>query len=152
MIAPCGETYFHRFAGRGSDGCLIIDVIHLGLLLLSPYLDSVGTSFRHGANFATGGATIRRQNESWFQTGVSPFPLDIPVEHYTQFKARTAYFYDQAKIASDVNRLPRPQDFSKALYTFDIGQIDIPADHSMIRSDNQLHNKQMIYSSLLQDT
>lgn len=27
MIAPCGETYFHRLAGRGSDGCLIIDVI-----------------------------------------------------------------------------------------------------------------------------
>lgn len=54
---------------------------HLGLLLLSPYLDSVGTSFRHGANFATGGATICRQNESWFLTGVSPFPPDIQVEH-----------------------------------------------------------------------
>lgn len=70
---------------------------HLGLPLLSPYLDSVGTNFRHGANFATGGATIRRQNESWFQTGVSPFPLDIQVEHYTQFKARTAYFYSQGR-------------------------------------------------------
>lgn len=85
-------------------------------------------------------------------------------------------------MASDVNRLPRPQDFSKALYTFDIGQNDLAAgfrtmsmeelratipdiisqfaeqirvsstDHSMIRSDNQLHNKQMIYSSLLHDT
>nr|XP_027078644.1 GDSL esterase/lipase At5g14450-like [Coffea arabica] len=98
MIAPCGETYIHRLAGRGFDGRLIIDVIaeHLALPLLSPYLDSVGTSFRHGANFATGGATIRRQNESWFQTGVSPFPLDIQVEHYPQFKARTAYFYNQA--------------------------------------------------------
>ncbi|XP_027152665.1 GDSL esterase/lipase At5g14450-like [Coffea eugenioides] len=97
MIAPCGETYIHRLAGRGFDGRLIIDVIaeHLALPLLSPYLDSVGTSFRHGANFATGGATIRRQNESWFQTGVSPFPLDIQVEHYPQFKARTAYFYNQ---------------------------------------------------------
>lgn len=27
MIAPCGETYFHRPAGRGSDGRLIIDFV-----------------------------------------------------------------------------------------------------------------------------
>ncbi|KAL3525798.1 hypothetical protein ACH5RR_014170 [Cinchona calisaya] len=101
MIAPCGDTYFHRPAGRGSDGRLIIDFIaeHLGLPLLSPYLDSVGTNFHHGANFATGGATIRRQNESWFRLVT----------------------------ASDRNRLPRPQDFSKALYTFDIGQNDLAA-------------------------
>ncbi|KAK4366587.1 hypothetical protein RND71_014467 [Anisodus tanguticus] len=50
---------------------------HFGVPHLSPYLDTLGTSYMHGANFAKGGATIRRFNESWFETSVSPFPLDI---------------------------------------------------------------------------
>ncbi|KAI3474931.1 hypothetical protein Pfo_030242 [Paulownia fortunei] len=126
--SPCGETYFHRPAGRASDGRLIIDFIagHLGLPYLSPYLDSIGSNYRHGANFATGGATIVRPNESWFENGVSPFSLEIQVEHYTQFKDRTAYFY-KAKKKSFRKRLPRPQDFSKSLYILDIGQNDVAA-------------------------
>lgn len=60
---------------------------------MSPYLDSIGSNYRHGANFATGGATIMRPNESWFENGVSPFNLEIQIAHYTQFKNRTAYFY-----------------------------------------------------------
>ncbi|CAI9109959.1 OLC1v1009903C1 [Oldenlandia corymbosa var. corymbosa] len=129
-VEPQGVSYFHRPAGRVSDGRLIIDFIaeHLGLPLLSAYLDSIGTSFRHGANFAVSGTTIQRLNESWFESGIPPFPLDIQVEHYNQFKNRTAYFYNLAKKESDINslnRLPRPQDFSRSLYTIDMGQNDI---------------------------
>lgn len=61
--------------------------------MLSAYLDSVGTKFQHGANFATGGATISRPNGSWFLTGVSPFPIEIQVEQFTQFKQRSTYFF-----------------------------------------------------------
>ncbi|KAL6552931.1 hypothetical protein OROGR_006773 [Orobanche gracilis] len=125
--SPSGQTYFHRPAGRASDGRLLAG--HLGLPYLNPYLDSIGSigsSYRHGTNFATGGATILRPDESWFLNGVSPFSLEIQVEHYTQLKDRTAYFH-KAKKKSHMKKLPRPDDFSKSLFLLDIGQNDVAA-------------------------
>lgn len=67
----------------------------LGIPYLSAYLNSIKPNFEHGANFATRGATIRQQNEGWFQNYVSPFSLDIQLTQFDEFKAQTTYFYNQ---------------------------------------------------------
>lgn len=69
----------------------------LGHPLLSAYLNSIGTNFSHGANFATAGSTIRRQNTTLFQSGYSPFSLDVQTWQFTQFKSRSQFFYSQGK-------------------------------------------------------
>ncbi|KAG5624458.1 hypothetical protein H5410_009676 [Solanum commersonii] len=92
-------------------------------LMRLPYLsayDSIGSNFRHGANFATGGSTIRRQHETIFQSGISPFFLDVQIVHFHRFQSRAEELYKQEK-----NKLPRPRKFSKSLYTIDIGQTDL---------------------------
>lgn len=67
----------------------------LKLPYLSAYLNSIGTNYRHGANFATGGSTIRRQNETIFEYGISPFSLDMQIVQFNQFKSRTGdLFYE----------------------------------------------------------
>ncbi|WMV17597.1 hypothetical protein MTR67_010982 [Solanum verrucosum] len=104
--APYGESFFR---GRFSDGRLLID-----------FIDSIGSNFRHGAIFATGGSTIRRRNETIFQSGISPFSLDVQIVHFHRFQSRTEELYRQEK-----NKLPRPREFSKSLYTIDIGQTDL---------------------------
>ncbi|KAL8139504.1 hypothetical protein V2J09_005525 [Rumex salicifolius] len=107
---PNGETFFHKPAGRACDG-----PENLGVPYLSPYLDSIGTNFRHGANFATGGSSIR-------PGGYSPFHLGIQINQFIRFKSCTTELYKQHGATGN---LPRPDDFSKALYIFDIGQNDL---------------------------
>ncbi|KAK7266098.1 hypothetical protein RIF29_18738 [Crotalaria pallida] len=121
---PNGESFFGSLSGRASDGRLIIDFIaeELKLPYLSAYLNSVGSNYRHGANFATGGSSIR-------PGGYSPFHLGLQISQFIQFKSHTKILFNQL---SD-NRteppfksgLPRPEDFSRALYTIDIGQNDL---------------------------
>jgi hypothetical protein len=49
---------------------------------LSPYLQSVGSDFRHGANFASAGATAESI------TALNPFYLQIQIQQFRYFKQR----------------------------------------------------------------
>lgn len=65
----------------------------LGLPFLSPYLQSIGSDYRHGANYATLASTVLLPNTSLFVTGISPFSLAIQLNQMKEFKARVDEFH-----------------------------------------------------------
>ncbi|KAL6983782.1 Alpha-L-fucosidase 3 [Sarracenia purpurea var. burkii] len=134
---PNGESYFRGPAGRYCDGRLVIDFIaeSLGLPYLSAYLDAVGSNFSHGANFATAGSTIRPQNTS-LQSGFSPFSLNYQFSQFNDFHRRTQIFRNRGGVFKGL--LPKAEDFSQALYTFDIGQNDLTAGYFLNMSTHQV--------------
>ncbi|KAJ9539433.1 hypothetical protein OSB04_032166 [Centaurea solstitialis] len=122
---PNGMTYFKHPAGRASDGRLIIDFIaqRLGIPLVSPYLKSIGSDYRHGANFATLASTVLLPQTSLFVSGLSPFALPIQLNQMKNFKAQVDQLYAQGS-----SNLPTPDIFGKSLYTFYIGQNDFTSN------------------------
>ncbi|KAK3223468.1 hypothetical protein Dsin_010493 [Dipteronia sinensis] len=100
---PNGDTYLHKPSGRYSDGLVVLDFLaeKLGLPFLSAYLNSMGTNFRYGANFATGGSTIQPLDARIFEGGFSPISLDIKFLQFEQFKARTEELYIEDVIRID---------------------------------------------------
>ncbi|KAL6657686.1 hypothetical protein ACP70R_005466 [Stipagrostis hirtigluma subsp. patula] len=136
---PNGRTYFGMPAGRYSDGRLVIDFIaeSLGIPYLSAYLNSIGTNFSQGANFATAGSSIRRQNTSLFLSGFSPFSLDVQSWEFEQFINRSQFVYNN-KGGIYRELLPKAEYFSQALYTFDIGQNDITSGYFVNKTSEEV--------------
>ncbi|KAK4715969.1 hypothetical protein R3W88_014307 [Solanum pinnatisectum] len=124
---PNGETFFHAPAGRFSDGHLLIDFIAEGLDLpyLSAFLDSIGSNFSHGANFATAGSTIRPQNTTMAQSGYSPISVDVQGVQFSDFHTRSQIIRQKGRL-------------SQALYTFNIGQNDLTAGYELNMSTDQV--------------
>ncbi|KAK6804621.1 hypothetical protein RDI58_002405 [Solanum bulbocastanum] len=118
---PHGMTYFNKPVGRATDGRVVVDFLAqaLNLPFLSPYLQSIGSDYKHGANFATLASTVRLPQTSLFVTGVSPFSLEIQLRQMKEFKAKVDELPRKGK-----SNLPSPNIFGKSLYTFYIGQND----------------------------
>ncbi|KAI3730890.1 hypothetical protein L1987_62070 [Smallanthus sonchifolius] len=143
LLPPYGMTYFHKPSGRYSDGRLIIDFIaeKLGLPYLSAYVDSIGSNFRHGANFAASGATIQAADALMLNKNFNPLTLDVQLSQFERFKRRSSDLYLQEKSTEIKDRLPRSEDYTRALYTFDIGQNDL---HAGVTSMKEEHVKKYI--------
>jgi len=60
----------------------------LKLPYLSAYLNSVGSNYKHGANFAVSGASIR-------PGGYSPFNLRLQLNQFILFKSHTNILFNQ---------------------------------------------------------
>ncbi|XP_061365794.1 GDSL esterase/lipase At3g26430-like [Gastrolobium bilobum] len=135
---PNGITFFHAPKGRFSDGRLIIDFIakNLGLPYLSAYLDSMGSNFSYGANFATAGSIVRPQNTTRSQSGYSPISLDVQFVQFSDFKTRSKLIRKQGGVFEKL--LPKEEYFSEALYTFDIGQNDLSAGYKLNLTTQQV--------------
>ncbi|XP_057821692.1 GDSL esterase/lipase At4g01130 isoform X1 [Cryptomeria japonica] len=120
---PYGMTFFHKPSGRASDGRLVVDFIAqaFGLPFLSPYLQSLGSDFRHGANYASDAGTVLQPNTSLYVTGISPFYLAVQFNQMKDFKVRALDLLSKGK---HFDYLPTTDVFSKALYFLDIGQND----------------------------
>ncbi|KAK9108237.1 hypothetical protein Syun_024248 [Stephania yunnanensis] len=135
---PHGMTYFHHPAGRYCNGRLKIDFIaeSFGLPFLNAFLDAVGSNFTHGANFATAGSTIRLQNTTLQQSGFSPISLNVQFYQYSGFHSRSQTVRSQGGVFEQL--LPNEEAFSRALYTFDIGQNDLTSGYFLDMSTDQV--------------
>ncbi|OMP08571.1 Lipase, GDSL [Corchorus olitorius] len=126
---PFGVTYFKKPVGRATDGRVIPDFLAqaLGLPFISPYLQSIGSDFRHGANYATLASTVLLPNTSLFVTGISPFSLAIQLNQMREFKAKVIEHYHSGNRKGST-KLPSPDIFGKSLYTLYIGQNDFTSN------------------------
>ncbi|GAB2291064.1 hypothetical protein Dimus_025320 [Dionaea muscipula] len=130
---PFGITYFNKPAGRASDGRLILDFLAqgIGIPFLSPYLQSIGSDYRHGANYATLASTVLLPNTSLFVSGISPFSLAIQLNQMKEFKSRVIQ-YSSPLSNHGSTLLPSMEIFGKAIYTFYIGQNDFTSNLAAI--------------------
>ncbi|KAH1128685.1 hypothetical protein J1N35_000063 [Gossypium stocksii] len=123
--SPNGDTFFGMPAGIFvMDDSSLTSLLSLDLPFLSSYLNSLAINCSHGANFATASSTIRLPTADVVPYGhASLFYLPLQYLQFAQFKNRSQIIRRHGGIYASL--LPMEETFSKALYTFDIGQTDL---------------------------
>ncbi|KAF9602058.1 hypothetical protein IFM89_024825 [Coptis chinensis] len=93
----------------------------LGWPFLSPYLLSIGSNYKHGANYATSASTVLFPNTSLFVSGTSPFSLGIQLNQMKAFKARvlelgpSAFLVELPHSSSDLDEYGCMKSYNNAV-------------------------------------
>ncbi|KAH7292161.1 hypothetical protein KP509_29G053800 [Ceratopteris richardii] len=84
---PYSVDYFEKPTGRWSNGRNLIDFITqgLGIGLLSPYLQSFGSNFTYGVNFASSGSHARNKTASGDNSG-GLFCLLVQIDQFREYQ------------------------------------------------------------------
>ncbi|KAK2977196.1 LOW QUALITY PROTEIN: hypothetical protein RJ640_008821 [Escallonia rubra] len=109
---PNGRTFFGRSTGRLCDGRLVIDFLcqSVNTSFLSPYMESLGSTFSNGANFAVvGSSTLPKY-----------VPFALNVMQFLHFKSRSLEL-----VTAGSGKSISDEEFRGALYMVDIGQNDL---------------------------
>ncbi|KAH9625357.1 hypothetical protein KSS87_015186 [Heliosperma pusillum] len=135
---PNGITFFGGSAGRFCDGRLVIDFLagSLGLPYLNAYLNSIGSNFSHGANFASAGATVRPQTTIYFPKDYSPISLNVQSAEFSTFYTRSQVVRNEGGFFESL--MPKDDYFASALYTIDIGQNDLTTSYKLNMSNEEV--------------
>lgn len=95
------KSYFSNNSNLDKLYCFYLAAQALGLPFLSPYLQSIGSDYKHGANYATMASTVLMPNTSLFVTGISPFSLAIQLNQMKQFKTKVEEKVEQGIICTN---------------------------------------------------